>query len=730
MSLPQPKSVRSRMLLVLLPLTAVAVIVLTVLAITRATDAEKTARFEEMQRTAQSQANGYDAQVRDHQALGRTLATAAEGLDGTVTRTQMNAVVRRVLDRNPSIIGSYVGYDPNAFDGQDARHKGEPGSEKSGRYSPYWNRLTGKVALDPLVDQETSDYYTKPRDTGQDSVIEPYLYEGTLLTSYTAPILRNGKFVGIGGVDVSLNAEIAKLRILESGYGLLVSNTGIFVAAPDKGLIGKRTLKQLGESKHNAQLAQAATDIAAGRAGQAETTDPFTGKRVVLSWAPVANGKWGFLTAVPVDEVLAPTRALRNVLLIVGLVLLLLTAVAIAVFATRFTKPISALTEAAERVAQGDASVTVEQRGRDELARLAGAFQDSVAYQREIAGHADRIAQGDLTHEVEPKSDRDVLGIAVRDMRRRLAELVGAVTTTSEALSAASQEMASTSEETGRAVGEIASAVGEVAAGAERQVRSIEAARVATAEVGEATTSSARSAEETAAAAADARRIAGEGQQAVADATDAMRHVRASSDELTSAIGRLADKSDKIGGIVETIAAIAGQTNLLALNAAIEAARAGEQGKGFAVVAEEVRKLAEESQVAAETIGELVREIQGETGEAVRVVEEGAARSDHGAETVEVARDAFERIGGAVDGMTGRVDEIAAAVQQIAASAQRVQADIDEVASVAEESSASSEQVSASTQQTSASAQEIAASAQQLAGTATTLQQLVAQFRV
>ena len=62
---------------------------------------------------------------------------------------------------------------------------------------------------------------------------------------------------------------------------------------------------------------------------------------------------------------------------------------------------------------------------------------------------------------------------------------------------------------------------------------------------------------------------------------------------------RARGKSERIGGIVDTITGIAEQTNLLALNAAIEAARAGEHGRGFAVVAEEVRKLAEESQTAA-----------------------------------------------------------------------------------------------------------------------------------
>jgi methyl-accepting chemotaxis protein len=414
--------------------------------------------------------------------------------------------------------------------------------------------------------------------------------------------------------------------------------------------------------------------------------------------------------------------------ILLGLASVLLGIVIVLLQSRRIVGGVRQMLKAAKALAGGEVDQHVDVHGHDEIAEMGQAFGEVIDYLRETAGAAGELGSGNFAVEIAPRSERDALRNAFVEMRDRVASVVRAISGTSHTLNDSSLQMAATTQEVGRAIGEIAESVGQVASGAEEQVRAVEHMRAMSEEVAEASRASAATAAETAQVAAEARASAEVGEQAVAKVDDAMRGVQSSSADVSAAIRELGDKSNRIGGIVDTITAIAEQTNLLALNAAIEAARAGEQGRGFAVVAEEVRKLAEESQTAAASIADLVSEIRSETERAVTVVEHGVRQTDEGAQTVVAARDAFQQIRVNVESMTERIEQIAASSIQIVDSATRMSDNVSSVANVAEECSASTEQVSAATEETNASTQQIASSAQELSATADELQRLVSQF--
>ncbi len=389
---------------------------------------------------------------------------------------------------------------------------------------------------------------------------------------------------------------------------------------------------------------------------------------------------------------------------------------------------------------------------RASVARLAGRLTSLTRHDTAaLRSGLEALSRRDLTLAIKPVTepiteiDRDELGHvtravnAVRDdtvasvhaynaARVALAEAIGRVARGAESVSDTSRDMAGASEQAGRSVSEIADAVADVARGAERQVHRTSSARDSTDDVAAVTQRGVVDARETVVAAQRARDAARSGGDAVNEVFAAMRAVETSSASAADSIRGLNAKSNDIGGIATTISDIAAQTNLLALNAAIEAARAGDSGKGFAVVAEEVRRLAEDSQRAAATIGTMIGDMQAATARTAQVIETAAECTAAGTAGVDGARDAFALIGESVDDMASRVEAIATGISAIAERIGRVEEDMGEVTSVAEVTSAASQQVTAVAQETSGAAQEMAGSAAALANTAGELSRLVAGF--
>ena len=137
-------------------------------------------------------------------------------------------------------------------------------------------------------------------------------------------------------------------------------------------------------------------------------------------------------------------------------------------------------------------------------------------------------------------------------------------------------------------------------------------------------------------------------------------------------IKQLGKNSEQIGEIIQVIDDIADQTNLLALNAAIEAARAGEQGRGFAVVADEVRKLAERTTKATKEISQMIKNIQVETGNAVKAIELGSEEAAKGKEFAEKSGHALSEILSTADTTVAEITYASAANEELSAAAEQI----------------------------------------------------------
>ena len=342
-----------------------------------------------------------------------------------------------------------------------------------------------------------------------------------------------------------------------------------------------------------------------------------------------------------------------------------------------------------------------------------------------------RVYRGDMTINLDydtpdefgkiAHSYNDTLG-KIRNITAKIQDIANELTDSAETMSTGVNESA-------QVVTSIADSINGIAELSVSQNNNVEKASSALHNIVSGVNDVAELAKQTATHANEVGTTVNQGIEGINVISQHMDRVEAMVSTSADQVDTLGHRSEEIGQIVETIVNISGQTNLLALNAAIEAARAGEHGRGFAVVAEEIRKLAEDSQEAAQHIAELIGTIQAETKKAVDAMHHGNKGVHQGSEVVKEAMDEFSQVGGMVDNMVDQMAQVAKHIEQVSAESGYV---VDATTNVSKDSdkiAGETQQVSAASEEQSATMQELANENTKLADMAQRLQEQLKVFR-
>ncbi|HHQ4489430.1 TPA: methyl-accepting chemotaxis protein [Aeromonas hydrophila] len=460
-------------------------------------------------------------------------------------------------------------------------------------------------------DPRERPWYQDAVKAGQLIVTAPYVSVTMqkLVVTLSEPVLHQGELVGAVGANLALDKlidEVLAMQVQGEGYAMLLDSSGLIVGHPNKEL----ALKQIAELSPDLS---AATFQQWGRENNELHAATLDGRDVLLAVQPVPGTDWLLAMVMYRDVLEAPLATLLWQLVGLTLVLMLVfSALLTAMFKYLFAdlgRVAGALHDIAH--GEGDLTVHINTRSKDEVGQLAESFNQFVA---RLHGIVSRLR--DVTVELAAQSRAQAAGAQSRSQRVRQQqdEIVMVAT----------------------AVTEMASATQEIAGNAEFA----------------ATTSG------------DAVKLAVAGQSQVGQS---QRSITGLADEVADAsqiIVELDAHAQKISGILATISGIAEQTNLLALNAAIEAARAGEQGRGFAVVADEVRVLSRRTHDSTDEIQQMIETLQQTTRRAVSGMETSRQLAGTSVEDAESANLSLGQINEAIGAISDMATQIAAAAEE------------------------------------------------------------------
>lgn len=493
---------------------------------------------------------------------------------------------------------------------------------------------------------------------------------------------ENGKIAGMVLQAVNLETlqnYLAQVKVGSTGVAALIAHDGTLIAHSNRDLV-----------KEQKKIAEDLMKRLKEQPGQLVSYKDLAGRESVALVIAVKNTDWFAIASLPVNEFKAGFYSS----LLWMLVALCIGIIVVGLIGWRYLlktlQPIDVLVHEATKIAQGDLSLSaLGIDSKDEVGRLAQSFEQ---------------------------------------MTNNLRTLMQQVSAATEQVASSSEQLHAGAEQSAQAANQVAVSIASTSAGIEKQTLGVANVLSLVEDITKGSQEGAAAAEQAAAITKQAVYSTTEGSNAVGNAIVQMNQIQVTVEDSAKVVAELGDRSKEIGLIVDTISGIAAQTNLLALNAAIEAARAGEQGRGFAVVAEEVRKLAEQSQIAAKQISALIGDIQAKTDQAVVAMSTGTEEVRKGSAVVDKAGISFKEIERHVEEVSQITQGIAIGLSDAMNASKQVLLATQEVDAIGREIASQAQNISAATEEQSASMEEIAASSQSLANVAEELQNAVRKF--
>jgi methyl-accepting chemotaxis protein len=602
----------------------------------------------------------------------RTVAQSMEAferIEPSQRRFFYNLLLEQLARTNPEIAAAWTCWEPDALDGMDARYANTQGTDGTGRFISYWVRTPQGVELEKLVDYDVSgpgDFYLLPMQTGNETIVEPYFYEingiETLITSLAIPVKKNGRCIGVAGVDIALSrlqAAVEGIKPYEGSLAAIFSNGGIVAGHFDPSRIGK-PMRDTETDVAGGNLPQLISAVKTGAEFSFTTKIAGNGRkdRYGVVVVPLVIGNtvtpWGMIAAVPEKVVNAPVMKMMRISIIISAVILLVIAAAAFAIARSISSPLRHVMKIFASVGEGDLTQQADVRSKDEIGEMASVFNGTIERIKALVLTLKNQAAALSNIGGELASNMTETAAAINEITANIQSIKGRVINQSASVTETNATMEQITVNIGRLNGHV-------------DHQSVSVAQ------------SSSAIEEMLANIQSVTQTLVKNTDNVKELMDASEVGRTGLQEVVTDIQEIARESEGLLEINAVMENIASQTNLLSMNAAIEAAHAGEAGKGFAVVADEIRKLAENSGEQSKTISAVLKKIKSSIDKITRSTDSVLNKFEAIDSRVRIVSDQEENIRNAMEEQGAGSKQILEAIGQLNEATQMVKGGSEEM---------------------------------------------------